>query len=170
MTETPVWILTISYWLHMIATVGWVGSQAIISLVVVPLSRKNHTAIHHHKLLSDINKRMSTLGWIGLSALIVTGLVQLTANENYTGLVSIANNWSVAILIKHIAFILILGLSAYQTWSLMPAFERTSLLQLKGKSTPEEQAALQKRVEWILRGNIFLSAIVLLLTAIARIS
>lgn len=170
MAETPVWILTISYWLHMIATVGWVGSQAIFSLVVIPLSRKNHHALHHHKLLSAINKRMSSLGWIGLAALTVTGLIQLSANENYTGLVSIANNWSVAILLKHIAFLLILGLSAYQTWSLLPAFERASLLQIKGRVTPQEQAVLQKRVEWILRVNIVLSAIVLLLTAVARIS
>jgi len=170
MSETPDWLLTISYWLHMIATVGWVGSQAMVSLVVLPLSHKNHSKRNHLKLLTTINKRMSSYGWIGLTALIATGLVQLSANENYTGLVSIDSDWALAMLLKHITFIGILALSAYQTWSLTPAIERTILLQLKGKPNPEEQEALQKREEWILRGNVILSGVVLLLTAIARIS
>jgi uncharacterized membrane protein len=170
MSDTPVWALTISFWLHMLATVSWVGGQAIIALVVIPLSRKTLPLEQHHKLLSAINKRMSSGGWIGLAVLIGTGLVQLSANQNYTGFLSIDSNWAVAILLKHLAFGGILLLSAYQTWSLAPSIERNALLQLKGKASPEEEAKLRRREEWILRGNVILSVIVLFLTAVARIS
>jgi uncharacterized membrane protein len=170
MSDTPFWALTIAFWLHMLATVSWVGGQAIIALVVIPLSRKTLPIDQHHKLLTAINKRMSSVGWIGLTVLIGTGLIQLSANDNYTGFLSIDSNWAIAILLKHLAFGGILLLSAYQTWSLAPSIERNTLLQIKGKATPEEQAALRKREEWILRSNVILSVIVLFLTAVARIS
>lgn len=170
MSNTPSWALTIAFWLHMLATVSWVGGQAIISMVVIPLSRKNLSLQDHHTLLRAINKRMSSLGWIGLAVLIATGMVQLSANDNYTGFLSIDSSWAIAILLKHLAFGGILLFSAYQTWSLAPAIERSTLLQLKGKSTPQEQENLRNREELIQRANVVLSVIVLFLTAIARIS
>ncbi|HAY85084.1 MAG TPA: hypothetical protein DCY42_09235 [Chloroflexi bacterium] len=170
MNDTPSWALTIAFWLHMLATVSWVGGQAIISLVVLPLSRKTLAIEDHHKLLSAINKRMSSIGWIGLAVLVGTGMVQLSANDNYTGFLSIDSTWAVAILLKHLAFGGIILLSAYQTWGLAPAIERNTLLQMKGKATPEEQKTLRKREEYIQLGNVVLSVVVLFLTAVARIS
>lgn len=170
MNDTPSWALTIAFWLHMLATVSWVGGQAIISLVVLPLSRKTLAIEDHHKLLSAINKRMSSIGWIGLAVLVGTGMVQLSANDNYTGFLSIDSTWAVAILLKHLAFGGIILFSAYQTWGLAPAIERNTLLQMKGKATPEEQKTLRKREEYIQFGNVVLSVVVLFLTAVARIS
>ncbi len=170
MSDTPLWALTVAFWLHMLATVSWVGGQAIISLVVIPLSRKTLPIEQHHQLLASINKRMSGIGWIGLAVLIGTGLIQLSANENYTGFLAIDNRWAVAILLKHLAFGGILLLSAFQTWSLAPSIERTALLQIKGKATLAEQETLQRREELTQRINVILSVVVLFLTAVARIS
>ena len=170
MTEPPVIALPIAFWLHMLATVSWVGGQAILSLVVFPASSKTLSPDDHHKLISAINRRMNSIGWISLAILIGTGMVQLGANPNYTGFLGIDSSWAVAILIKHIAFGGILILSAYQTWGLSPAIERIALLQAKGKAAPEEQAALRKRESRILLLNTLLSVIVLFFTALARIS
>jgi uncharacterized membrane protein len=170
MAETPEIALTIAFWLHMLATVSWVGGQAILSLVVFPLSKKTLSLDDHHKLLSAITKQMGSIGWISLAFLIGTGMVQLGANPNYTGFLGISNRWAVAILIKHIAFGGILLLSAYQTWGLAPQIERFALLQAKGKANPEEQIQMRRREILILRGNVILSVVVLFLTALARIS
>lgn len=170
MTETPAIALTIAFWLHMIATVAWVGGQAIISLVVLPASRTTLSLDDHHKLLTAINRRFSGLSWISLAILIGTGMVQLGANENYTGFLSIDSTWAIAILLKHIAFGGILVFSAYQTWGLAPMLERIALLQAKGKASPDEQISLRKREVLILRANVALSVVVLLLTSIARVS
>jgi len=170
MTETPAAALTIAFWLHMLATVSWVGGQAILSLVVFPSSSKNLSPEDHHRLISAINRRMNSIGWISLAVLIGTGMIQLGANPSYTGFLGIDNKWAIAILLKHIAFGGILGLSAYQTWGLTPAIERITLLQAKGKATPEEQTALRKRESRILLLNTLLSVIVLFFTALARIS
>ncbi len=170
MPETPAVALTIAFWLHMLATVSWVGGQAILSLVVFPASRKALSPEDHHRLISAISRRMNSIGWISLGILIGTGMIQLGANPNYTGFLGIDSSWAVAILLKHIAFGGILLLGAYQTWGLAPAIERIALLQAKGKAIPEEQDALRQRESRILLINTFLSVIVLFFTALARIS
>jgi uncharacterized membrane protein len=170
MSDTPAIALTIAFWLHMLATVSWVGGIAILSLVVIPLSRKTLALEDHHKLLTAINRRMTTIGGISLAILIGTGLFQMSANSNYTGLFGTGNQWAVTLFVKHIAFVGILGLSAYQTWSVAPAIERILLLQARGKASEEDQSALRQRELLILRGNVILSVIVLLLTALARIA
>ncbi|MBN2044617.1 MAG: hypothetical protein JW757_06330 [Anaerolineales bacterium] len=170
MTEMPAPALTIAFWLHMLATVSWVGGQAILSLVVYPASRNTLSLENHHQLISAIHKRMNSIGWISLAVLIGTGMFQLGANPNYTGFLGIDSRWAVAILIKHITFGGILLLSAYQTWGLAPAIERLTLLQVKGKVSSEEQVALRKRESRILLTNTLLSVLVLFFTALARIS
>lgn len=170
MPETPAVALTIAFWLHMLATVSWVGGQAILSLVVFPASRKTLSPEEYHKLISAINRRMNSIGWISLAVLIGTGMIQLGANPNYSGFLGIDSTWAVAILLKHIAFGGILLLSAYQTWGLAPAIERLTLLQTKGKASPEDRDALRKREARILLVNTILSVVVLFFTALARIS
>jgi uncharacterized membrane protein len=170
MPETPVVALTIAFWLHMLATVSWVGGQAILSLVVIPASRRTLSPDDHHRLISATIKRMNSIGWISLAVLIGTGMIQLGANPNYTGFLGIDGNWAVAILMKHIAFGGILLISSYQTWGLAPAIERLALLQAKGKAEPDTQAALRTRESRILLINTILSVIVLFFTALARIS
>jgi uncharacterized membrane protein len=170
MSETPAWALTISFWLHMLATVTWVGGQAALSLMVLPASRKILSPQDHHKLLTSINKRMRAIGWLSLAVLIGTGMVQLSANPNYEGFLAINNSWGVAILAKHLAFGAILALSAYQTWGLAPAMERLALLQSRDKASPEEMDRLTKREGQIHNFHLVLSVLVLFLTALARIS
>lgn len=170
MQETPILALTIAFWLHMLATVSWVGGQAILALAVIPISRKTLSLEDHHKFLNAINRRMSTIGGMSLAVLIGTGLIQMSANQNFTGFLSTDSQWALSILLKHIAFIGILLLSGYQTWGLAPAIERIALLQAKGRATTEEQSALRRREALVLRANVMLSAVVLLLTALARVS
>lgn len=170
MQETPTVALTIAFWLHMLATVTWVGGQAILSVVVFPISRKSLALEDHHRFLTAINRRMSTIGGLSLAVLIGTGLIQMSANQNFTGYLSTDSQWAVSILLKHIAFVGILLLSGYQTWNLAPAAERIALLQAKGRTTEDQQDILRRRELRILRVNVILSTIVLLFTALARVS
>lgn len=170
MTDTPSWALTASFWLHMLATVSWVGGQAIISLILIPLGRKTLPEEGFQNLISRINKRMSGIGWFSLMILIGTGLIQINANESQSGFLSVTTDWGLAITIKLVVFGVILALTAYQTWSIAPIIERTAILQSRGKTPPVEMAALRQREVQLMRVNLALSIIVLLLTAVARIS
>jgi uncharacterized membrane protein len=169
LSETPQLALTISFWLHLLATVAWVGGQAVTALVVIPLSRRTLDQKMHHKMLAGLSRRLGGIGWLSLMVLLGTGLFQMAASENYAGFLSASTPWGLAILLKHVAFISIIGLSAWQTWELWPRLERVALLQARGRSSAEEEDALRRRETAIMRGNAALSAVVLLLTAVARV-
>jgi putative copper export protein len=68
-------------------------------------------------------------------------------------------------LVKHLAFLGMVGVSAYLTWSLLPALRRTALRQ---SQSDDDLHALQQREAWLLRLNLVLGGLILLLTAIAR--
>lgn len=168
MTLYPQGMLTAIYWLHMLATVAWVGGQAALVLMVLPAARKTLTSEVYSTFLGQINRRLQFVGWISLIVLVGTGMFQMSASPSYQGFLSITNTWAVAILIKHLVIGLLVGLSAYSTWGMAPALQRLSLLRSRGKGSDVEFAALQKKEEWLIRVNLGITIVVLLLTAWAR--
>jgi uncharacterized membrane protein len=169
MEQTPDWVLSLSYWLHMLATVTSVGGLATLALIIFPITRRSLEEAAYAKLVRTIIKRFIPIGWLSIAVLIATGLIQLSANENYIGFLAIENPWAIAILLKHIVFGLVLLLVFYLAWNLSPALERAALRKRHGKEAPEEEK-LQRRGEQLITINLILGIIILLLTAIARIS
>ena len=168
MTLYPSGMLTAIYWLHMLATVAWVGGQAALALIVLPAAHKTLNGEIYSNFLGQVNRKLQLVGWISLTVLVGTGMFQMSASPSYQGFLSITNTWAVAILSKHLVIGLLVVLSAYSTWGLAPALQRLSLLRSRGKGSAEEYAALQKREEWLVRVNLAISIVVLLLTAWAR--
>jgi hypothetical protein len=75
----------------------------------------------------------------------------------------------VAILIKHILFFGMIGVSAYMTWGALPSLRRIALLRAKGIEA-EDAEKLQKRETTLLRINLILGILILGLTSLARAS
>ena len=64
-----------------------------------------------------------------------------------------------------------LVLSAYVTWGLIPSLNRMAFIQAMGKTVNEaEKQKLEQRQLSIMQLNLFLAVIILLLTAWARTS
>jgi hypothetical protein len=76
--------------------------------------------------------------------------------------------WSLAILVKHSLAIIMVVVSAVQTWEVLPNIRRT--LMKKEKASEEELTNLQKRETLLLRANLVLSGLILMATAVARSS
>jgi len=132
--EIPFWALAASYWLHMAATVAWLGGLAAFSIFTLPLVNSFIDLGEKVRALERTQKKLDPLGWLGLAVLTGTGLVQMSANPNYEGFLSIVNQWALAILLKHIVFLGMVGLSAYITWSVLPELRRLVLRSTKGVS------------------------------------
>jgi hypothetical protein len=92
----------------------------------------------------------------------------LSANPHYNGFLSVSTQWSLAILIKHSLAIIMVVVSAVQTWEVLPSIRRT--LMKKEKASEEELTSLQKRETFLLRANLVLSGLILMATAVARSS
>jgi uncharacterized membrane protein len=163
----PYWGLSLIYWLHMLATVVWIGGLAALSLLILPVARRTLDPVAYSAFLSGLQQRLDPLAWMSLVVLVGTGLFQMSANPNYSGFLSIHNRWAAAILIKHVVFLGMAALSAYLTWGLLPALRRVALRQASGQVVPEAEK-LQQRELFLMRINLILGVIILGLTAIAR--
>jgi uncharacterized membrane protein len=159
------WILVLSYWLHLLATVVWLGGLALMALVAWPALRQGSVTANQWLLLQQ-----RFLPWANgsLVILLITGFFQMTADPHYTGFLSIDSVWAGAILVKHVAFLGMVGIGAYMQAVLYPAMTRTRLLAEKRPSLASgEQETLSRTEIRLLRLNLLFAVAVLFLTAVA---
>lgn len=165
----PFWVLSLTYWLHMLATLLWIGGLAALVLFILPIARHILSPRDYLALFEKLQRRIEPLSWISLFILLATGLFQMSANPNYQGLLVMKNRWAVSILIKHLLFFAMVGLSGYMTWWVLPETRRTMMLQDQ-EGRESKMLQLRAREEWLLRLSLVLGILILGLTAVARAS
>lgn len=161
----PSWALALAFWLHMLATVTWVGSLAA-SVLILPAAKHTLKPVDQLAFIEAMQKRLEPIAWFCISLLIVTGLFQMSVNPHYDGFLSTSTQWSLSLLIKHGLVLVMIVVTAVQTWEILPAIRRA--LMIKNKISPEQLVKLQKRETWLLRANLALAVLILLATAFAR--
>lgn len=163
--------LAAAYWLHMLATVGWIGGLATMAVLVIPAARRSLEAGAYAAFIGQLQERMQMLGWFSLLVLTGTGLFQMSASPNYSGFMAIDNPWAMAILLKHGAILLMVAASAVSTWGVLPQLRRSAMLRAAGKpAAGENEQRLLRQETRLLLLNLLLSVAVLALTAWARVS
>lgn len=183
------WILVVSYWFHLLATVVWLGGLALMVFVAWPALRRGALADNHWLALQQ---RFMPWANGSLIMLLITGFVQMTNDPNYSGFLQIDSLWAGAIFLKHLAFGGMVAIGVYVQWSLYPAMERLKLLgekrpsrqahdkpsrtsasstELQAHNKPSliqaEQDTLTQREIRLLRLNLLCAAAVLFCTAVA---
>lgn len=169
MQDMPSWALTLVYFLHLSATVAWLGSLVGLTLLVIPAASKVLEVKDQVSLLDNIQARLDSLSWFCLFLLVATGMFQLSASPKYHGLLGVENNWEKAILIKHGLVITFAIASAVMSWGVMPAIRRAKI-KMQRTGDDQELVPLRKREKFLLRLNLILAALVLLATAAASAS
>jgi uncharacterized membrane protein len=169
MSSPPFWALSLTYWLHMLATVVWIGGLSALALILLPAARSSLETGAYSRLLEGVQRRLDPLGWLSLAILVGTGLFQMSANPNYQGFLAVNNRWAMAILVKHGVFAMMVVISAYLSWGLLPRLRRAALQRLK---QPDEAVSgrLHDQEARLVRINLLLGILVLALTALARAS
>ncbi len=168
MPPFPVWAPPLLYWLHMLAAVTWVGSLATISMLVLPAAKRTLPPIQQLAILTAIQGRVEGLAWFSIALLAATGLFQMSSNPHYDGFLATSNQWSLAMLAKHILTVIMVVVSALQTWDVMPAIRR--ILLRPDKADPAQLALLQRRERNLAWTNLTLAILILGATAVARAS
>ena len=166
-THPPTWALAFTYWLHLFATVAWVGSLAAVSLLILPTMQRALDAENQLRFIEAMQRRLEPIAWFSMSVLVATGLFQMSVNPHYDGFLSTSSQWSLAILIKHSLGLVMVVVSAIQTWEVIPAIRR-SIVRSKKSSNAAEIDSLRRREVLLLRLNFGLSLLILLATAFAR--
>ena len=166
LTTPPAWALALTYWLHLLATVSWVGSLAAISFLVLPAMQRSLNPETQLVFIEAMQKRLEPIAWFSMSLLVLTGLFQMSVDPHYDGFVSVSTQWSLAILTKHVLGIVMVVVSAIQTWEVIPAIRR-AILRAKKNPNAEELEFLRRREILLLRVNFGLSILILLATSFA---
>jgi hypothetical protein len=97
---------------------------------------------------------------------VLTGLFQMSVDPHYDGFLSVSTQWSLAILSKHVLGIVMVVVSAIQTWEVIPAIRR-AIVRSKKNQNAEELESLRRREILLLRVNFGLSILILLATSFA---
>ena len=167
MPTPPIWAIALTYWLHMLATVIWVGSLAAISVLILPVMKRTLSPDIQLIFIEAMQKRLEPVAWFSISLLVITGLFQMSVNPHYDGFLSVSTQWSLAILTKHILGIIMIVVSAIQTWEVFPAIRRAILISKKTNNATELDVLRQREI-LLLRINFGLSVLILAATAVAR--
>ncbi|MDT8304886.1 MAG: CopD family protein [Anaerolineae bacterium] len=159
------WILALSYWIHLLATIVWLGGMALLALVALP-------ALQHGSLATNqwaaLQRRFTPWVNASLVLLLITGFVQMTYDSNYEGFLRVDSLWAQAILVKHVAVGGMIAIGAYVRWRLHPAMERLVLLaEKRPELAASEEAQLMRRERRLLWLNLAFAVAVLFFTAVA---
>ena len=161
-------LLALSYFIHLLATVVWLGGLMVLTVLVIPEVRR---ALDGSPALASITSRLrarfAPISNLCLAVLLITGMFQTAGDEHYEGLLAFDNAWSIAILLKHVAIVGMIAVGLSLQYRIVPALERTSLLIERGKGDPAEYERLRRRelrLTWV---NIGFSVLVLACTAYA---
>ncbi len=163
------WSLSLIYFLHLTATVVWIGGLTISALLLLPTAQRTLEPSVYAVFLDRFRRRFNPIAWLCLITLLGTGLFQMSVSPQYEGFLVIHNPWSVAIFIKHLFFGLMTAASAWLTWGIFPHLNRLAWLRAQGQTAEESLGLYRSELFWI-RVNWVLSLFVLLLTAIARVA
>src|ERR1044072_8971971 len=133
----PSLALALTYCLYLLARVAWVGSLAGVSLLVLPAMKRSLDAETQLVFIEALQKRLEPIAWFSMSLLLATGLFQMSVNPHYDGFLSTSTQWSLAILMKHLLGIIMIVVSAIQTWEVFPAIRRAIVMSKKKENAEE---------------------------------
>ncbi len=159
-------LLAASLFLHLLATVVWLGGLTLLTLLVWPETRRSLADdAGRHRFLQRLRKRFQPLTWLSLVVLIVTGLFQMTADPHYEGMLQFNNSWSRAILLKHVAMAGMVICGVLLQWRVVPALERAGWLLERNRGDAAEWVRLRRQEVRLTRISVALGLLVLVFTA-----
>lgn len=163
----PTIILALNYWLHLLASVIWLGGLAMLTLVAWPEMRGRLTdgSTAQEELIVGIERRFRPLANISLIVLLVTGMLQMGGDPHYEGFLAITNTWSATLLAKHCIIVGMLAITAVLQWGVHPALDRARLAAQRSEAQKTEAQHQHNRLRVLTAVNLGLGLLVLVLTA-----
>lgn len=101
---------------HDLFTVIWMGGLIVTVISYLPALKKTlGPGPQVKKVMSAFQKRQSIWVYISMGGLILTGLFLSNRNPEFDSLFGFGNAYSVALSIKHIIVILMIGITLYRS-------------------------------------------------------
>ncbi|NOS82164.1 MAG: hypothetical protein HOP32_11355 [Nitrospira sp.] len=144
-------------WLHMLAAVSWIGGTIFLSIVLVPVLRREQFASQKALLFRTVAMRFRMVVWGSIATLLLTGPMLLHERG-----ISIMNpsGWPTVLSVKLGLVAILLLLTMTHDLIVGPRVGR--ILQLPAESRTKSDHALIGWSPWIARCSLLLTLVVLL--------
>lgn len=150
-------ILATASWLHLIATVIWIGGIGFILFIAMPSARQVMGA-DAGKLMGEVSRRFTPVANYSIAILVLTGAVMAVLNNRFSSSAILENNWIIILAVKHVLVFTMIVIHFYRGRILAPKI-------MKMESEPRK-VALQNLSINLVKANFGLGLMVLLLSAI----
>lgn len=152
--------LSILNFLHLLATVAWIGGMAANVLITLPSTREVLEPAVAGRFIGAVTKRFRRIVYVSIVTLVIVGVALTLLNENFVG-EPFDNVWSELILVKHLVVTAMVLLAIYSFEVLAP-----KVAKLAAKGPSPELLKVQKLQLRLASTGFVLGLVVLLLIAI----
>jgi uncharacterized membrane protein len=164
-------ILSLGHFLHLLATVIWLGGIIMILLVILPGAKVSlESAPLIKKLMKEITKRFTPMANISILVLIVTGLFIGHYENKSTSLLDFNTPLNTVMFLKHFLVALMVIVHFYRGLVLNPKIGKLSRKIIESKATSPLSSRVQRLQKFsldLVKVNFALGVLVLLVTGIS---
>jgi len=151
-------------WLHILAAVAWIGGMLFLSLILVPVFKREGFAGERRVLFQTLAVRFRMVVWVSITVLVTTGSLLLTAR---VGSLAEPGSWPLVLKLKLVLVVLLIALTAVHDFWLGPKV--AELMRASPANRGATEQMLVRLSPWIARLGLVLALIILLLAvAVAR--
>lgn len=147
-------LIILSYWLHILATVIFIGHFVLLAGLYIPALPNQGAA------LSRISKRSRIWMYASLLVFAITGVYLTFVDPNYMGIGNFNNFWAIMMLVKHILILVMIALGFWYN-----AILRVGPMMSSSNSADAAISRFRKYVN----AMAICGVLVLLLTALAQV-
>ncbi len=162
MANNPVLLFSFDF-LHLMATIVWIGGLMFNVLVVMPSVSKTLDPAQKGKLMGVMFRRVRVLVYVSLLVLFVTGIPMKIASEYYVAIINFDTNWETVSFIKHV-LVAMMALSAFYSFEIL----LPSLKKLASQGASTKIVSLQKQQAVLARVTFLLGIVVVFLSAMMK--
>ncbi len=163
------WVIV--YWLHLVATVSWIGGMVFYVLVLGP-SIGAIDPPQRGKLVGAIIKRYAPIAWGAIIVLIVTGI--FIARRNGMLGISFNTTYGIVLFIKHVMIVTMVLIGVVVSFVIGPKLKAPPKVVAGASEAPPgpspEAMNLQKRAATLGVINLVLGVCVLFLSQLVNLA
>ena len=156
---------TIIDWLHLIATVAWIGGIFTINLVLSPSARESLEPPVVGRFMAAYMKRFRVVAFVSMGLLVVTGVIMMLFSPKLAGGFDLSSPWALFLVLKHILVVALIVIGIYIMQGLFPKIGRAA-----AQGPSPEMAKLQKRLTNLGMATFVIGLLILLCTAVTSVA
>ena len=147
-------------WLHLMATVAWIGGMFTNFIIYLPVIGKSLDPPTIGKLMGGVMKRFRVMVYSSIGIFVLTGLIRAISFGRLEGLFQFQERWAIIFVLKQVVFVAMVILAIYAFEFLAPKVAR-----MAASGPSPELGRIQKFQMSMAKTGLILGITLLALTA-----